>query len=295
MYIPFSPPYNSPEIEQEVLSALRSGWITSGPKVRELEKLLCSQFNIPETVTCNSGTSALMLTLHWFGISKGDEVIIPAYTYSATALAIHHAEATPIFVDVGEDFNLDQTKLSDAISTKTKAIVPVDLGGWPANYDEISHIMQNVPFQPANETQEKMDRPLILADAAHSIGSEYNGRKSGNMADITIFSFHAVKNVTTAEGGAICLNLPEPFDNTEVAKTLKLWTLNGQTKDAFTKSRGGGWKYDIVYPGFKMNMPDVLAAIGLAQLRIYESELLPKRREIFKRYNDAFSKYEWTQ
>ena len=293
--IPFSPPFINSEIEDEVLSSLRSGWITSGPKVRELEHKLAIDYGIPAVVACNSGTSALELALHWYGIGNGDEVIIPAYTYAATALAVMHVGAKPIMVDCGVDFNADVNKIRHALTEKTKAIIPVDIGGCPADYAEFKDIFSNLIFHPNNANQERFGRPLILADAAHSIGAEYNGKKSGILADITIFSFHAVKSVTTAEGGAICLNMPKPFSNSEIAKTLKLWTLNGQTKDAFTKSQVGGWKYDIVYPGFKMNMPDVLAAIGLAQFRIYESDLLPRRREIFSSYNAAFSKYKWAQ
>ena len=295
MNIPFSPPYIDKSIEEEVLSSLRSGWITSGPQVKSLEKFLEKTYDIPNTVACNSGTSALMLALHWFGVGNGDEVIIPAYTYAATALAVLHAGATPFMVDSGDDFNLNPYKIREAITERTKAIIPVDIGGWPCDYKLISGLLKDINFNPSNEIQKKLGRPLILADASHSIGGAYQNGKVGTLGDISVMSFHAVKNITTAEGGAICLNLPEPFNNSEIAKTLKLWTLNGQTKDAFTKSKAGGWKYDIVYPGFKMNLPDVLAAIGLAQLRIYESELLPKRREIFKCYNEAFSNYEWAQ
>jgi dTDP-4-amino-4,6-dideoxygalactose transaminase len=295
MDIPFSPPYINEDIEDEVISALRSGWITSGPKVKALEELLQQSYNIPNVIACNSGTSSLELAFHWYGISKGDEVIIPAYTYVATALAVLHVGATPVFVDSGDDFNMDVAKLRTAITEKTKAIIPVDIGGWPADYDNLKSGLDDTLFISTNDNQKKLGRPLILADAAHSIGSKYKNAYIGNLADITIFSFHAVKNITTAEGGAICLNLPKPFNNSAVAKTLKLWRINGQTKDAFTKSQVGGWKYDIVYPGFKMNMPDVLAAIGLAQLRMYESELLPKRKMIFENYNKAFSKCTWAQ
>jgi len=295
MVIPFSPPYIDTSIEDEVISCLRSGWITSGPKVQELEKFLCIKYGIPHTVTCNSGTSAIMLVLHWFGIGEGDEVLIPAYTYAATALAVHHAGAKPVLVEVGEDFLIDPARISDAITTNTKAIIPVDLGGWPTDYAEIAKVVDGVSFDPKNEIQERLKKLLILGDAAHSIGAEYIGRMAGTFSEMTAFSFHAVKNITTAEGGAIGLNLPEPFDNEDVAKTLKLWTLNGQTKDALTKSKTGGWKYDIIYPGFKMNLPDVNAAIGLAQLRIYESKLLPRRREIFRKYNEAFGAFEWAQ
>ncbi len=295
MNIPFSPPYISKEVENEVLASLRSGWITSGPKVKAMEEFLQKQYEIPNIVTCNSGTSALMLVLHWFGVGNGDEVIIPSYTYAATALAVLHAGATPVMVDSGDDFNLNPHKIREAITERTKAIIPVDIGGWPCDYKLISSLLKDINFNPSNEVQKKLGHPLILADASHSIGGAYQNGKVGTLGDISVMSFHAVKNITTAEGGAICLNLPESFNNSEIAKTLKLWTLNGQTKDAFTKSQAGGWRYDIVYPGFKMNLPDVLAAMGLAQLRKYESELLPTRRKIFRTYNKAFSKYDWAQ
>ncbi len=297
MKIPFSPPYIDDDIRKEVMEALDSGWITTGPKVKELEKVV-AQFAGVELANCtNSATSALMLVLHWFGVTRGDEVIIPAYTYAATALAVMHVGAKPVMVDCGSDLNIDASKIAKAITPKTKAIIPVDIAGWPCDYEAINKLVDQESYQfvPSTEVQKKLKRILVLADAAHSIGATFNSKAIGSLADITVFSFHAVKNITTAEGGAICLNLPAPFDNSEIHKTLKLWSLNGQTKDAYTKTLNGGWKYDIVYPGFKMNMPDICAAIGLAQLRKYKSHILPERKRVFNAYVEAFSKLDWAE
>ena len=299
MHIPFSPPYVDETVEAEVLDALRSGWITTGPKVKALEELVSNYAGVEASLGVNSATSAMMLALHWFGIGRGDEVIIPAYTYCATALAVMHIGATPVMVDIEDDFNISVQKIKAAITDKTKAIIPVDFAGWPCNYDAINALVNEEEikrkFIPKGEQQEMLGRILIMSDAAHSFGAMYNNKKMGTCADITVFSFHAVKNLTTAEGGIICLNMPTPFNNNEVYKTLRLWSLNGQTKDAFTKSKAGGWRYDIVYPGFKMNLPDVLAAIGLAQIRKYDNQLLQERKRIFDFYNERFASLSWAQ
>ncbi len=300
MKIPFSPPYIDDDVKREVLESLESGWITSGPKVAALEKLVADYAGVQHVVCCSSATSGLALMLHWFGIGPGDEVIIPAYTYAATALVVLHAGATPVMVDSGEDFNLDIALVRSKITSRTKAIIPVDIAGWPCDYDELMALVTSPEvtalFNPSSDHQSRLGRILLLSDAAHSIGASYKGKRAGNLADFTVFSFHAVKNVTTAEGGAVCIRLPESnFDGESVRRQLKLWTLNGQTKDAFTKTQGGGWRYDIVYPGFKMNMPDVCAAIGVAQLRKYEGVMLPERRRVFDAYSSAFSRYEWAQ
>lgn len=295
--IPFSPPFIDQSVIDEVNDTLSSGWITTGPKVKALQELLKEKTGAREALCLNSATSALMLALHWFGVSRGDEVIVPAYTYCATALVVRHLGATPVMVDIKDDFTIDPAKVREAITPRTKAIIPVDIAGWPCDYDALYEVVNSsevrASFEPAGESQMKLGRPLLFSDAAHSVGAVYQGKNSGSLADITAFSFHAVKNVTTAEGGALCLMLPEPFNNTEVYDTLRLWSLNGQTKDAFTKSKAGGWRYDIVYPGFKCNMPDLAAAMGLAQYRKYESDLLPARKRIFEKYSDAFKKYEW--
>lgn len=297
MKISFSPPYIDADVEAEVLDALRSGWITTGPKVKALEHEICKYVNVEAALGVNSATSGMMLALHWYGITRGDEVIIPAYTYAATALAVMHIGATPVMVDVDEDFNISVTKIEAAITEKTKAIIPVDFAGWPCNYDAINAMVNKASiktkFIAKGEQQQKLGRILVMSDAAHSIGAVYKNKRTGSLADITVFSFHAVKNLTTAEGGAICLRLPAPFKNKEVYKILRLWTLNGQTKDAFSKSLAGGWKYDIVYPGFKMNLPDVCAAIGLAQIRKYDEQLLNERKRVFDFYDDFFSQHQW--
>lgn len=299
MNIPFSPPFIDDDVKNEVLSSLDSGWITTGPKVKMLEEETAKYADVQHVLCVNSATSGLMLALHWLGIGKGDEVIIPAYTYCATAFAVMHVGAKPVLVDVGEDFNINPEKVKEAISEKTKAIIPVDFAGWPCDYDAIYDVVRSVEvrklFSPATDNQHALGRIAIVADAAHSFGANYKGRSSGSLADITVFSFHAVKNLTTAEGGAICLNLPSSFNNAEVYKTMRLLSLNGQTKDAFTKSQAGGWKYDIIYQGFKMNMPDVCAAIGLAQIRKYNSAVLKERRRVAEYYNSALQSESWAQ
>ncbi len=299
MQIPFSPPFIDADVEAEVLDALRSGWITTGPKVKALEQAICDYTNAPTCLGVNSATSAMMLILHWYGVSRGDEVIVPAYTYCATAIAAMHIGATPVMVDVDDDFNISVEKIKAAITPKTKVIIPVDIAGWPCNYNAINHLVSQptikAQFIAKGLQQEKLGRILILSDAAHSFGAIYNNKTLGTAADITIFSFHAVKNLTTAEGGAICCNMPLPFDNQEIYATLRLWSLNGQTKDAFSKSKAGGWRYDVVYPGFKMNLPDVLAAIGLAQIKKYNSLLLKERARVFNFYNAAFEQYSWAK
>ncbi len=296
MKIPFSPPYVDDDVIREVNETLRSGWITTGPKVQALEDLLCDFTGCQAVLGVNSWTSGAMLLLKRWGIGEGDEVIVPAYTYSATALAVLNIGAQPVMVDCGEDFNISLEGIQQAITSKTKAIMPVDIGGWPCDYDAINEIAKSKEvrrnFRPNSEWQKKLGRPLVVADAAHSLGAKYKGKYSGNLCDVAIFSLHAVKNITTAEGGAICLNLPNEFDNQEVRALLRRYSLNGQTKDAFTKTNSGGWRYDIVEQGMKCNLPDVNAAIGLAQLRKY-NQLLAERRRVFEHYHREFSKKEW--
>jgi dTDP-4-amino-4,6-dideoxygalactose transaminase len=299
MQIPFSPPYIDDDVKREVLDTLNSGWITSGPKVLALEKLVAEKTGVEQVACCSSATSGLMLLLHWYGVTRGDEVIIPAYTYAATALVVMHLGATPVMVDSGNDFNLNVKKIQERITSKTKVIIPVDIAGWPCDYDKIFDLVNDPQikgkFAATTENQKKLGRIMVLADAAHSIGAEFQNKPIGNWGDFAVFSFHAVKNVTTAEGGAMCINLPAPFNKQDVYKQLKLWSLNGQTKDAMAKTQGAGWKYDIVYPGFKMNMPDICAAIGLAQLRKYGSLILQERKRVFNQYVALFSGYTWAE
>jgi dTDP-4-amino-4,6-dideoxygalactose transaminase len=297
MKIPFSPPYVDDDVIEEVVDSLRSGWITTGPKVKALEEEI-KAFSGAEQVLCvNSWTSGAIMMLRWLGVKEGDEVIVPAYTYSATALAVLHAGARPVMVDSGIDFNISVNAIRNAITPKTKAIIPVDIAGFPCDYDAIMNLV-NEPaikslFQAETENQRNMGRILVLNDAAHSLGAWYQkGMRTGSETDIAIFSLHAVKNITTAEGGAICLNLPDPFDNEALYKELRQMSLNCQTKDAFSKSKAGGWRYDIVGFGMKINMADVNAAIGLAQIRQY-NDLLQERKRIFEMYNNALSKTDW--
>lgn len=297
MKILFSPPYIDDDVKNEVLDSLNSGWITTGPKVKLLESEI-QQITGSEQVLCvNSWTSGAIMMLSWLGLKEGDEVIVPAYTYSATALAVIHAGGKPVMVDSGDDFNISISAIRKAITNRTKAIIPVDIAGFPCDYKEIMQLVNepniNGLFRPTSNNQELLGRILILNDAAHSLGAKYNkNTPTGSETDIAIFSLHAVKNITTAEGGAICLNLPKPFNNEVLYNELRMKTLNCQTKDAFSKSKAGGWKYDIIGLGMKINMADVNAAIGLAQIRQY-SKLLMKRKLIFNLYNEAFLKHDW--
>lgn len=297
MQIPFSPPFVDDDVKREVLESLDSGWITTGPKVKALENEVAKYCGIDNVLGVNSATSGLMLVLHWFGVGKDDEVIIPSYTYVATALAVMHLGAKPVMVDVEDDFNISISNIEKAITSKTKAIIPVDFAGWPCNYDAIFALV-NKPstkslFEPKTNIQKDLGRIFILSDAAHSFGATYKNKQVGSLADITVLSFHAVKNLTTAEGGGICITMPKPFNNNEIYSTLRLWSLNGQTKDAFSKTKIGGWKYDIVYPGFKMNMPDVCAAIGLAQIRKYGPSILSERKRVYQYYKTYFNNTSW--
>lgn len=297
MKINFSPPYVDDYVIGEVIDTLKSGWITTGPKVEALEKKIKSYVGAQAVLCVNSWTSGAILMLKWLGVKEGDEVIIPAYTYSATALAVMHAGATPVMVDSNEDFNISVEAIKKAITSKTKAIIPVDIAGYPCDYDEIMNLVcqQSIIdiYEPTSNVQKDLGRIIVINDAAHSLGATYKrDLKTGSETDIAIFSLHAVKNITTAEGGAICLNLPHPFDNSSLYAELRRMTLNCQTKDALSKSKAGSWKYDIVGFGMKINLPDINAAIGLAQLRQY-SKLLADRKSVFERYNDAFSKYDW--
>lgn len=297
MKIPFSPPYIDEAVIKEVVDSLRSGWITSGPKVKALEEEIKSFSGAKEVLCVNSWTSGAIMMLRWLGVKEGDEVIVPAYTYSATALAVLHAGAKPVMVDSDMNFNISVEAIRNAITPRTKAIVPVDIAGFPCDYDQIMSIVKEPEvrgvFQATSAVQKKLGRILVMNDAAHSLGAFYSKKqRTGCETDIAIFSLHAVKNVTTAEGGAICLNLPEPFNNEDLYKELRMKSLNCQTKDAFSKSKAGGWRYDIVGLGMKINMADVNAAIGLAQIREYPS-LLKERKRVFETYDKAFTACDW--
>ena len=297
--IPFSPPRIDSEIIDAVTEALKSGWITTGPRTKQFEKDIAAYTGCEAVLCLNSATAGLELMLRWFGVGKGDEVIIPAYTYAATANVVIHCGAKPVMVDIGTDFNINVDRLEQFINKKTKVIIPVDIGGWPCDYNKIN-LLVSAPeikslFKAENDVQKSLGRILILSDAAHSIGAELQGIKTGKLTDVTVFSFHAVKNLTTAEGGAICFNLPSPFDNTAVYKELCIKSLHGQNKDALAKMQKGNWKYDIIEAGYKYNMTDILAAIGIVELKRYDSETLPAREKIFRNYLKALEKYEWAE
>lgn len=297
MKVAFSPPYINDSVIDEVVDSLKSGWITTGPKVKALEKEIKDFSGAKQVLCVNSWTSGAIMMLRWLGVTSDDEVIVPAYTYSATAMAVMHAGAKPVMVDVGEDFNISVEAIRKAITPKTKAIIPVDIAGFPCDYDQIMELVKHPDniglFKPNSPIQQKLGRILVMNDAAHSLGARYSlTQNTGNETDIAIFSLHAVKNVTTAEGGAICINMPEPFDNDQLYDELRMMTLNCQTKDAFSKSKAGGWRYDITGLGMKINMADVNAAIGLAQMREYP-KLLADRKRVFSAYNEAFKACEW--
>ena len=288
------------KIVDEVVDTLKSGWITTGPKTKEFERELTAYCGNKATLAVNSNTIGLEVVLRWFGVQEGDEVIVPAYTYCATANVIVHCGAKPVMVEVrADDFDISVENVRKALTPRTKVVMPVDLGGMPCDYDAVFALVESeearAMFSPRTEEQRELGRVLVLSDSAHSIGAEYKGRKAGSLADVSVFSFHAVKNLTTAEGGAIMLNLPEPFDNEEVYRYLCTFTLHGQNKDALAKTKKGAWRYDVLVSGFKGNMTDIQASIGLVELRRYEEDTLVYRKHIFNRYEEAFKKYEWAE
>jgi dTDP-4-amino-4,6-dideoxygalactose transaminase len=292
MNIPFSPP-DITDIEiNEVIHTLKSGWITTGPKTKDFEKKISEYTHTSKAVCLNSATAAMELTLRLLGIGDGDEVITSAYTYSASASVIHHVGAKIVLVDTAKDsYQMDYDQLEQAITEKTKAIIPVDIAGVMCDYERFFHIVETKKhlFIPANKLQTAIGRVTILADAAHSFGSVYKGRKSGEIADFTCFSFHAVKNLTTAEGGAITWRDIPGIDNEELYHELMLLSLHGQSKDALAKTKVGAWEYDIVYPAYKCNMTDIMAALGLGQLQRY-SDLLKRRKQIIEMYDKMLEK-----
>jgi dTDP-4-amino-4,6-dideoxygalactose transaminase len=297
MAVRFSLPLIDEDVIAEVNDTLtNTGWLTTGPKVRLLEEEI-AKFTGTPVLCVNSWTSGAMLMLRWLGVGPGDEVIIPAYTYSATALCAMNLGATVVMVDVDQDFTINPDNIRAAVTERTKAVIPVDMGGWPADYDAINAVLDEpevrAKFRPATPRQEKLGRIMVVTDAAHSIGATYKGRPDGQLADAAVFSLHSVKNITTGEGGAIAINLPAPFDNEEEYVFLRALALNGQTKSAYEKNQPGAWRYDIIDQGLKVNLPDIGAAIGLAQIRKYESTLLPDRKRMFARYQAGFEGYDW--
>lgn len=287
--IPFSPPDITEAEIAKVGEALRSGWITTGPRTKKFERRIASWCGTDRAVCLNSATACMELALHVLGVGPGDEVIVPAYTYTATASVVCHVGARIVMVDTApESFELDYDKLADAITERTKVIIPVDLGGVVCNYDCIFAAVESKRhiFRPSNDIQRAFGRVIVLADAAHAFGAERNGKKCGAIADFTSFSFHAVKNLTTAEGGALTWLPIEGIDDERIYKELQLLSLHGQNKDALAKTKLGAWEYDIIAPNFKCNMTDIMASLGLVQLDRYP-ELLRRRRQIIETYNHA--------
>ena len=298
--IPFSPPRIDQKIIDEVTAALQSGWVTTGPRTKLFEKKITEYCGNKSTVALNSATAGLEMILRWFGVGEGDEVILPAYTYCATANVVIHCGAIPVFVDVNaHDFNISTREIEKAITSRTKVIMPVDFAGFPCDYDQINALVSRKDiadtFISKTEEQQKLGRILVLSDAAHSFGAHYRGKATGSLTDVSVFSFHAVKNLTTAEGGAVAFNLPEPFDNIELYTKFCVTSLHGQNKDALAKTLKGNWRYDVVEAGYKCNMTDLSAAIGLIEIERYKNDTLIKRKAIFDAYRDAFSAHSWAE
>ena len=290
MNISFSPPDMSDMEIQEVADTIKSGWITTGPKTKELERQIAKYVGVNRCVCLNSQTACGEMALRVLGIGAGDEVIVPAYTYSASASIVDHVGAKIVFVDVQEGcLQMDYDKMEAAITEKTKAIIPVDLGGVPCDYDKIFAIVEKKKalFQPKNEIQKAIGRIAICADTAHAFGASWHGKMCGSIADFSSFSFHAVKNFTTAEGGALAWKTIPGIDDEEIYHQLQLLSLHGQSKDALAKTKLGAWEYDIVGPWFKCNMTDIMAGIGLAQMKRYPA-MLARRKEIIAKYDAAF-------
>lgn len=285
--IPFSPPDITDEEIEEVIKAMKSGWITTGPRTKEFEKRIAEYIGVNKAVCLNSATAAMELTLRILGIGPGDEVITSAYTYTASASVIDHVGAKIVLVDTAPDsFEMDYEKLADSITERTKAVIPVDIAGKMCDYDKIFDVVESKRnlFKANNAMQKLFNRVVIIADAAHAFGAERQGLKCGQVSDFTTFSFHAVKNLTTAEGGAVVWRNDLGLDDEELYKQFMLYSLHGQSKDALAKTKLGAWEYDIVYPAYKCNMTDILAGFGLIQLDRYEG-LLERRKEIIKIYD----------
>ena len=290
MKIPFSPPDISETEINEVVEALKSGWITTGPRTKELERRIAEYVGVNKCVCLNSQTACAEMALRVMGIGEGDEVIVTAYTYTASASVVAHVGAKLVLVDISKDnFQMDYDKLEAAITEKTKAIIPVDLGGVPCNYDRIFDIVnkKKALFKPSNDMQRALGRVAVMADTAHAFGAKVGEKSVGSIADFSSFSFHAVKNLTTAEGGALTWNTIEGVDDEAIYKKLQLLSLHGQSKDALSKTQIGAWEYDVLGPWYKCNMTDIAAAMGLGQMKRYDA-MLKRRAEIISRYDAAF-------
>lgn len=292
--IPFSPPDMTEAEVQEVREAILSGWITTGPRTKELERQIAAYVGTERAVCLNSATACLEMALRLLGIQTGDEVIVPAYTYTASASVVAHVGAKIVFVDCQKDSSeMDYEAVESAINEHTKAIIPVDLAGIPCDYKRIFEIVERkrVLFHPANDIQRALGRIAVCADAAHAFGTSWQGKRIGSIADFTSFSFHAVKNFTTAEGGALTWRGGQGIDSEELYRRAQLYSLHGQSKDALAKTQLGTWEYDIIGPWYKCNMTDIAAAIGLVQMKRYPA-LLARRKEIIERYDAAFKPLE---
>lgn len=291
--IPFSPPDIGENEINEVIDTLKSGWITTGPKVKEFEKEIAKWCNTSKAVCLNSQTAAAEMTLHLLGVGEGDEVIVPAYTYTASASVVTHVGAKLVIIDSQKDsYEMDYNKLEEAINENTKVIIPVDLGGTICDYNRIYKIVekQKSLFKASNDIQKAFGRVIVMADGAHAFGATRDGKHCGEIADFTNFSFHAVKNLTTAEGGAVTWRDIDGINNEDIYKQYQLLSLHGQSKDALAKTKLGAWEYDVVAPNYKCNMTDIMAAIGLAQIKRY-SHIIERRKEIISRYNEVLKNY----
>ena len=298
MKVPFCLPLIDKEVELEMMSCLlETGWLTTGPKVAELEREITKLSETNCTICVNSWTSGMLLMIKWLELDENDEVIIPTYTYAATALAVINSNVKCVYVDVNDDFTASVLEISKAITENTKVILPVDIGGMPFDYLALQDLLNSEgvkrKFMPKTDFQKRIGRPIIIADSAHSIGSLINEKPTPLFSDFSIYSFHSVKNITTGEGGAITFRIFNQEEDNEILNDLRLLSLNGQNKSAFDKNALGGWKYDIKTNGLKVNMPDVNAAIGLAQIRKYKTQLLPERESIFNKYNELLSRNTW--
>lgn len=288
--IPFSPPDISQAEIDSVVEVLKSGWITTGPKTKLFEEKIAQYCNVGRAVCLSSQTACAEMTLRILGVGPGDEVIIPAYTYTATASVVYHVGATPVMIDCKKDsYEMDYEKMEAAVNERTKVVVPVDLAGVVCDYDKIYEAVRNKRdlFVPASSFQDLLGRVVVMSDAAHAFGAQWHGKMCGEIADFTNFSFHAVKNMTTAEGGASVHKLRSRIDEESLYKQYMLWSLHGQTKDAYAKNKGSSWEYDVVDTQYKCNMPDITAAIGLAQIDRYD-KILDRRHFLIRKYNEAF-------
>lgn len=289
--IPFSPPDISQAEIDAVVDVLKSGWITTGPKTKLFEEKIAKYCNVGRAVCLSSQTACAEMTLRILGVGPGDEVILPAYTYTATASIVYHVGATPVMIDCAKDsYEMDYEKMEAAINERTKVVIPVDLAGVVCDYDKIYEAVRNKRdiFEPSSYFQDLLGRVVVMSDAAHAFGAQWHGKMCGEIADFTNFSFHAVKNMTTAEGGAAVHKLRSRIDEDSLYKQYMLWSLHGQTKDAYAKNKGNSWEYDVVDTQYKCNMPDITAALGLAQLERYD-KMLERRHQLIRRYNEAFN------